>query len=62
MDFVLKGGDYNEGPVYCWKKTIEQCVAALIVLTNALEEEFTTVEDNIKDVYDENFKLDGLFQ
>jgi hypothetical protein len=33
----VRGGDYNDGPVYCWKRSIDGISNALAVLCQALQ-------------------------
>lgn len=41
----VRGGDYNGGPVYCWKKSIDAISEAVIALTNALVDNFETMRN-----------------
>lgn len=41
----VRGGDYNDGPVYCWKRSIDATARAMIVLTKALVGNFDTLRN-----------------
>jgi hypothetical protein len=43
LGIPVRGGDYNDGPVHCWKRSIDATTAAIIALSNAFVERFDTL-------------------
>lgn len=45
LGLPVRGGDYNDGPVHCWKRSIDAAAETIILLSNSLLEKFDTAQD-----------------
>lgn len=42
LGLPVRGGDYNDGPVHCWKRSVDGVAEAVIAISNALVDGFDT--------------------
>jgi hypothetical protein len=45
LGLPVRGGDFNDGPVHCWKRSVDGVTEAVVALTNAIVERFDTSEE-----------------